>query len=249
MKEEAEIWSKKGLEYMDNREYKGAIWSLSKAIEINPDLGEAWFRLGVVYFQREEFEKALVCHLKVWYINPELRGIEHDIITCYDKLVEIKSKDFNTWRLIGDFYFLKGVYKLAVECYDKALAIGKPSKSSVKLNMIWTNKGIAHTYLEQLDLALNCYDKALEIDPADIIAQKNKVKIINKRKKKCSKCGMPLNLTVGQLLGKKLFVIVETDDLRYLMNKVKIDLGSEPSYDNENFKKLEVKYENIKDDY
>ncbi len=69
---------------------------------------------------------------------------------------------------------------------------------------------------------------------------------MTKKKEKCSKCGYPLNLRVSQLLGKRNYVTVETEDFIFLMTKLGDFLKNEMSYDSTKFHKLELKYDRIK---
>ncbi len=138
---QVEEWSEKGLKSFEKHDYNSAIDCLFEAIKIDPNYFIAWFRLGVTYFQKEEYEQALTCHFRAWELNPEAIT-EYDIIACYDKLLALNIKDFESWRKMGDFFFHKGVYEKAIECYDRALDAKKPSDSSIILNRIYINKGV-----------------------------------------------------------------------------------------------------------
>lgn len=246
MRDEAEERNKEGLDYIERGEYNNAIVSLSKAIEINPDFFDAWFRLGIAYKHKQDYENALICNIKGWEINPD-SPVEHDILECYNELIELNSKSFNVWWIIGDFFFTKGVYEKALECYDKTIDIIRLSNSSIKLNKLYIKKGIAFYNIGELDSAVNSYDRALEIDNTDEIARKNKMKLLNEinKKKRCSTCGAPLNLKVGKLLGERQYVIVDIEHLRFLMKKVNGAGDSESSYEYEKFKKIEANYTKI----
>ncbi len=249
MRNEAERCFEEGLVYIEQEEYNSAISSLCKAVEINPNFFEAWFRLGVAYKYKRDYEKALICNIKGWEINQN-SPIENDIFECYNELIELNSKNFKVWYKMGDFQSKIGMYEKAIESYDRTIDILRRSNSSIKLNKIHTKKGIAFYNIGELDSAINCYNRALEIDSTDDIARKYKIELLKelKKKKRCSKCGAPLNFKVGQLVGKRLYVIMDIDDLRFLMLKVKSTVDSKPSYEYEKFKKIEEKYKKINDE-
>ena len=63
-----------------------------------------------------------------------------------------------------------------------------------------------------------------------------------KKKNKCSKCGAPLNLRVSQLLGKKQYVIVDTDDMVFIRKKLNERINAESSYDQHKIREIQEKY-------
>ncbi len=246
MRNKIEESFKEGLRYIEKDEYNNAIDCLNKAVEIDPDFFEAWFRLGVAYFYKQDYENALICNLKAWVIRPD-SSIEYDVFQCYNKLVELNSKNLNVWRKTGDFLFKRGVYKKALECYDRTIDIVRLSNSSFKLNEIFIKKGQIFYDMGELDSAINSYDKALEVDRTDEIAIKYKMKLLKEinKKKRCSECGAPLKLKVGQLIGDRMYVIVDVEHLRFLMGKINGNIDSGSSYELQKFRKIEENYKKI----
>jgi len=247
MRDKAEEFSKEGLAYIEQGEYDNAIVSLSKAVEINPGFFEAWFRLGVAYRHKQDYENALICNLKAWEVNPDSSYIDADIFDCYNKLVVLNSKNYHVWWKIAEYFSIKGVYEEALECYDRAIDIIRLSNSSINPSELFIKKGNIFYEIGELESAVNSYDRALEIDSTDKIARNNKMKVLSEisKKKRCPECGAPLKLKIGQLHGEQQYVIVDIEDLKFLIKKVK-DVGDpEFSYEYGKIKKIEENYKKI----
>lgn len=249
MENDAEFWNQRGLEYLDKHEYKEAVWSLSNAIKKNPNLSTAWFRLGVAYTQRQDHDNAIASHIQAWKINPELNGIEEYIIDCYDRVLEQNSKNYKVWWKIGDFFHDKGVYDKSIECYDRTLDLARLKKVSRKLNQVYSNKGIAHYFKGELDFALRCFEEAIKIDINDRDALRHKIMLQKqlKSKKKCSKCGAPLDFKLGQKVGK-ICTLVDNDHLRFLVEIANKAIDPSPSYDSGKLNKIEDIYKKTLND-
>ena len=67
----AESCTVPGNVYYDMDEYDSAIVYHEKALDLNPQYGDAWVNLGIVYRIIEEYDKAEECYNKAIAIDPE----------------------------------------------------------------------------------------------------------------------------------------------------------------------------------
>ncbi|WP_214045480.1 tetratricopeptide repeat protein [Methanomethylovorans sp.] len=82
---------------------------------------------------------------------------------------------------VDDYWFKKGFFsedpEEKISCYDRILE-SYPEVSSLwnheLFSLIWSNKGIAYSYLGMHDKALECFDKALQYNELDMDAWCNK---------------------------------------------------------------------------
>lgn len=217
--EEINQWINDGQRFIEQNDYRNAIDVLSLVIERDPDNFVSWFKLGVAYFESQDYVNALLSHIKAWCISPGY--IEFDVIKSYEKLVEMQSKNFIAWVNAGDFWYQKGVYEKALECYDRSLDSTMSKDTHVALSSIWTKKGVIFYEMKEIEFALNNFEKALEIDSKDELAKSYKTKILRKIEKKqiCAQCGAPLRFRAGQILGDQKYVVMNIADLQTLLGE------------------------------
>ena len=91
-----------------------------------------------------------------------------EAINCYDKALEINSKNDKSWNNKGIALAMLNKYTEAIICYDKSLNLNSKNDNA------WTNKGISLNELDKIEEAIECYDKALEINPNHEKAWNNK---------------------------------------------------------------------------
>lgn len=82
-----------------------------------------------------------------------------EAINCYDKALEINSKNDKSWNNKGIALAMLNKYTEAITCYDKSLKLNSKNDNA------WTNKGISLNELDKTEEAIECHNKALEINP------------------------------------------------------------------------------------
>ncbi|NEU73603.1 tetratricopeptide repeat protein [Hassallia byssoidea VB512170] len=122
------------------QDYKQAIASYDKALEIKPDEHYAWNFRGYAL---------------------ENLGRNEEAIASYDKALEFKPDDHYAWNFRGIALRDLGRYEEAIASFDKALSI-KPD-----YHQAWNNRGYALEKLGRDEEALASYDQALSIKPDD----------------------------------------------------------------------------------
>ncbi len=138
MMQSAEYYFKQGNAFYFERQYKDAIASYGKSLELKPNNPDVWNLCG----------RAL-----------DKLGRPEDAIAFYDKSLELKPDNPNVWNLRG--FTLNQLDRLedAIASYDKSLEL-KPDNPD-----IWWLRGIALSKLNHHEDAITSHDKALEFRP------------------------------------------------------------------------------------
>lgn len=160
---------------MKLKDFKKAIQSFNRAIEINPnclgainDRAAALFRLGKFDESIKSLGKLSMEHesSQILLNNKALTFLEHqrfkEAMDCFDKCIAIKkgTKEY-VQALAGkaNTFFMTKRYKEALPLYEKVLAIDPKNKESL------SQKGNTLLALEKVEQALEIFKKAMEIDP------------------------------------------------------------------------------------
>ncbi|WP_299489053.1 tetratricopeptide repeat protein [Acaryochloris sp. IP29b_bin.137] len=88
-------------------------------------------------------------------------GWHKEAIRSFDKALDIKSDDFQSWNNRGYALFNLERYEEAIESWDNTLKIVED------FHLAWTNRGIALRYSGQYEEAISSFDKALALKPKD----------------------------------------------------------------------------------
>lgn len=105
---------------------------------------------------------------KEWY-NKGLHSTElgkfNEAIASYDEALK-KDPNYSVALFMkSNALFSLGLFTEAIVCYDKAIDGYDKTLEAGSLALVWRNKGIAYSSMNQYDIALECSDRALEFDP------------------------------------------------------------------------------------
>jgi len=168
----SELWREKGLIYAVAKEYKEAIASFDRALEINPNYDRAWNSRGVVLDDLGRYEEAIASYDRAIEINPVYdypwnnRGVAlrnlgryEEAIASYDRAIEINPDYYQAWLNRGNALWNLGRNEEAIPSHDRALEINPD------YDRAWFARGFALGELGRHEEAIASYDRALEINP------------------------------------------------------------------------------------
>lgn len=151
----AEIYFNTGVSKNMSKDYKGAIESYTKAIELNPVFSEAYYNRGIAAFSLKEYPEA---------------------IDDFSKVIRMKPDYTKAYHNRGISWVALKKYKEAMEDYNMAIKL-QPAYSDA-----YYNRGSLKNFLRDYQGAAADFKKAHELNPADIIAQKKSRAAVLKHK-------------------------------------------------------------------
>jgi CHAT domain-containing protein/Flp pilus assembly protein TadD len=183
---EAEAWYDRGEKQYMKWDFKEAIASYDKALEIKLDYHEAWNNRGMALRNLGRLDEAIASYDKALEFKPDLdeswnnRGYAlnylgrlDEAIASYDKALEFKPDDDVTWHNRAIALVNLGKLEEAITSFDKALKL-KPD-----LHAAWYHRGIALNNLERLEESITSFYKALEIKSDDYASWYNRGVILS----------------------------------------------------------------------
>ena len=133
--------------FMDKGQFKDALYSLDRALELKPDHEEVWQAKANALFNLGRLDEAKEACLKATSLRP---------------------RDHASWYLLGLIEGQLGNYEGEVKAYENVLKL-QPNNRSAMLN-----KGTALYRLRKMDQALKVYDQMLKFYPNDAMAYNNR---------------------------------------------------------------------------
>jgi len=156
--------------YLSNYPEKG-IEAFKKALELDPDYGEAMNMIAYTYVRREEYEEAIAYFEKYASVNPGqpnpldsmaelyfLMGRLDDAITKYKETLAIKP-DFGSDLMLAYIYAFKEDYPEAMKRIERFISL-VPSPGRKAVGHFW--KGFYHYWLGNLIFCLDEFQIATD---------------------------------------------------------------------------------------
>lgn len=161
-----------GLAYYQKGDYKRAIESLTKAIELDPHSVAAYNNRGQAYSESNHWEQATRDFTRAIELAPDLAGI-------YSNRGGVYRKSGNLERAIQDFdraieldpgfataYYNRGlVYADSSDLQQAIRDLTKAIELAPDLAQAYNNRGIAYRRSSNLELAIQDYNRAIELAP------------------------------------------------------------------------------------
>ncbi|NNE25537.1 MAG: tetratricopeptide repeat protein [Saprospiraceae bacterium] len=157
-----------------------AVDHLKKAITIHPTYRNAYLILGNSYFYQKRYNEAIASYEQCLKISPGYQEVmknypivlreagknagqnERDYtkaLNLLNKAYQMKPDDFETCRLLGITYGIRGQHLKAIEFFEKALQLN-PSAA-----VVYASLGTAYLNLGDKDNANINFNKAKQLDP------------------------------------------------------------------------------------
>ncbi|MEH2166481.1 MAG: tetratricopeptide repeat protein [Nostoc sp.] len=153
-------------------EFKAAITSYNKALEIKQDYYEAWYNRGYALHKLGHYKEAMASYDQALKFKPDYHqvwnnrgnvlrklGRNEEAIASYNQAVKFKPDYHQAWNNRGIALGNSGCYQEAIASYDQAL-IFKPDHHTA-----WNNRGIVLGILGSNEEAIVAYDQALIFKP------------------------------------------------------------------------------------
>ncbi len=170
-----------GWDYYEMGKRKDATTVFEQALAADPKFKLAYKGLGYVLYQDKEYEKALK-NLSIWLNeNPDDKqeclkkealcyyelGQYEKSIADYDSVLKENPKDEEAYNCRGLALSDSNQYRKSIVDFDKAISI---SMNAAYFN----NRGYAHYYLREYDLALEDFNSAIALNSQLVIALKGR---------------------------------------------------------------------------
>jgi len=143
----ADIWYRKGFDFVEKQRYVEAIPYLEKAVELFPYETCYWKVLNSIYVERANND---VQNRQVW-VKKVLDGSH--------LLLRFIHKDEGSYFNLGMVYSLMGEEKKAEESYKKTIALSKGHTNA------YNNLGTLYANQKRWQEAIKMFEKTLEYDP------------------------------------------------------------------------------------
>ncbi len=165
--------------YRDTGQYADSEAAYNRALEIDPSSSESLTGLGIVYARQKRFEEAEASLRKAVDIHPGDRrtynrlgvfyfqtGRFQEAVEQYEYVVALEPNDMVGYANLGGAYMLSGNFTSAALAYQAAIDIDPTTN-------VYSNLGLMHYYLGDLDAAIASHNKAIELQPNDHLARSN----------------------------------------------------------------------------
>jgi tetratricopeptide (TPR) repeat protein/L-ascorbate metabolism protein UlaG (beta-lactamase superfamily) len=153
--------------------YKPAIESFNKSLELNANFAYSWHGLGNIYYDQKEYEKAITAYQKAIELDDKfiypLNGLgnvyyaqkEYEkAFKAYQKAIEIDDKNVNSWHGLGNIYYMQKDYEKAMNAYQKAIQLDDKSPYLYfNLGLVYENKNELKTSKIHFINALEYFEK------------------------------------------------------------------------------------------
>ncbi len=173
-------WYFKGVSEYGKKEYKNAIKSLNKAIELDSENVSCLIGRAGAYGNLKQYNKAIEDCNKTIALDPKhtiayynrgkaYSGLKqhNKAIEDYNKAIALDPKYTVTYINRGNEYFDLKQHNKAIEDYNKAIALDP------KYTIAYSNRGAVYGNLKQYNNAIDDCNKAITLDPKDVHAYLN----------------------------------------------------------------------------
>ncbi|MGF1603953.1 MAG: tetratricopeptide repeat protein [Thermosynechococcaceae cyanobacterium] len=140
-----------------------ALAHFQQALELDDHDPEVWTQCGTALQRLGRYPEAMIANTnaQALYVN-RLAAIQPLPVTLEDPILKPQKshlENYNFWLQRAAVLVNAGSYGLAIDSYDKALAL-QPEHPS-----IWNHRGMAFFQMGEFDDAVASFDQAIKLDP------------------------------------------------------------------------------------
>jgi len=166
---------KKGDTQYENKQFKKAIETYSKAIKLDNTDYHLFHKRGLAYGYLDEHENAIADYTTALRINPNFskdyfnRSIRYSCINDYSSAIRDMSKYIELNPQDYDGYYMRGTYYVQTDDYDKAI---NEFLTSIKVSPnadAYCSLGTIYFEREDYNNALSNFVSAYKLDSKDVI--------------------------------------------------------------------------------
>lgn len=177
--DDADDRTAEGMEHLQNGDAAAALLAFGKAVQIDPQHGQAWFGKGCAHGELEQYDDAIHAYEQSVQFAGERAGLPlynlgnlhqelgqyQEAARCFHEAAKADPTMADAWINLGRILDDSGKHDAAIECYDNALEVEPDDVTA------WSNRGNSLRALERFEDALESYRKALELDSNDVAAR------------------------------------------------------------------------------
>lgn len=158
---------------------EAALKSLSRCVELDPNVSEAWFNLGTLHRQFRRFEESVACYRRAaeggvgdmarLAVVSTLRasGAFEQSISLAREMLATREDWPEAWVELGLCLAAQGNVPVAASCWERAIELA-PTMVDAHFHL-----GVAHAAQGKLDRAVTAYRTLLERAPEHVMARIN----------------------------------------------------------------------------
>jgi eukaryotic-like serine/threonine-protein kinase len=171
---ESQYWHRLGVIQHALAQYDEAVTSLTKAVELQPDLWESWHWRGIAFGSLGQWDKAVADQTRAIALKPDhswswhQRGVAYSRLAQWEKAIADHSKAIELKPDYWEAYHARGWPLGKLGQWDKAIA---DQTKALELNRkhwwTWSRRGEGYSALKQWDKALADYTQAIELGPTE----------------------------------------------------------------------------------
>lgn len=158
---ESDFYFKRGQKYFKQIQYEKALYEYKRALEIDPE-NDAFYNAVIETYTR------LNNKIEAYRYLANLRSkqcLYDKALSFYMMIVSLQNYDIDALNSIGNIYYLKNDYKMAMEYFNRSLKIKRNTAAFLGRGDISYSKNL-------LKMAVAQYKKVLYIEPSNVSAHK-----------------------------------------------------------------------------
>jgi len=167
-------WLEKGKSLAFSRNFRGAVDSYSRAIELDPKLAGSYWSRGIAYGELEDYRQAIRNFDRVVELDPEnmrayvKRGVAYGragnyqkAILDFDRVIELNPEDASAFHCRGTAYLGLGNFRQAISDSNRAIELNPQYARA------YGSRCYAYLAIGEYHQAIRDCNRAIELSPKE----------------------------------------------------------------------------------